>query len=137
MGFSVSGAAVLLFAGLLVAFGMWSTAAANSVERVTEAESARADDLREQRNTAIEITEATWSGSELSVTVENRGVTTLRESEFDVIVDGVYVEYQWESSISELIQPDQSRGLTVSRGTTPDRVKVVTLAGIAASTEVN
>lgn len=136
MGFSVSGAAVLLFAGLLVAFGMWSTATANSVERVQESETARLDRMLERTHTTIEITATTWDGADtLTVTVSNRGERSWWLSEMDVVVDGAY-RTAWSAGSPDLFRPGDSRQVNIDLSAKPDRVKLVADAGIADAAEV-
>lgn len=142
MGFSVSGAAVIIFAAFLVAFGMWSTATANGFERVSEAEADRTDGLLEGQNTAIEITSATWNGSDLTVDVENTGPAQLRLSTTDLLIDGRY-ESDWESGATvagdgdtDLWLTGETATITVALDSEPDRVKVVTESGVADTSGV-
>lgn len=143
MGFSVSGAAAIIFASLFIAFGMWSTAAANSVERVNEAEADRTDGLLEQQNTALAITSATWNGSHLVVDVENAGASQLRLGPTDLLIDGRY-ETGWEPGASvagdggtDLWLTGEIATITVSLDSQPDRVKIVTASGVADTAEVS
>jgi flagellar protein FlaF len=131
MGFSVSGSAVLLFAGLLVAFGMWSTAAANGLERVQEAESDRTDRLLEQRNTDVDVATANWNGAALTVDIENTGSAQVRVSAIDFVVDGVYTS-NWDSrSDSDILRPGETVVLSHDFSSQPGRVKIVTGSGVA------
>ena len=79
MGFSVSGAAAIIFASLFIAFGMWYSAGMNSFERVTEAQNDRTDTVLETSNTDIEIVSTTYAASEdnLTVRVNNTGTAQL------------------------------------------------------------
>jgi flagellar protein FlaF len=142
MGFSVSGAAAIIFASMFIAFGMWSTATANTVERVNEAEAARTDGLLEQQNTAIAITSATWDGSDLVVDVENTGASQLRLGPTDLLIDGRY-ETGWEPRASvagdggtDLWLTGETATIKVSLDSQPDRVKIVTASGVSATAEV-
>jgi flagellar protein FlaF len=137
MGFSVSGAAALLFAGLLVAFGMWSTAAANGVERVSEAEADRTERLLQHQNSGINISRTGWTGATLIVYVENTGVTQVRVSDTDIIVDGQYTSTWEKETASDLIRPGETVTLNRDFPSQPGRVKVVTGAGVADTLEVS
>jgi flagellar protein FlaF len=142
MGFSVSGGAAIVFAGLLLAFGMWSTATANTVERVNEAEAARTDGVLEQQNTAVEITGATWNGTHLIVDVDNAGAAQLRLSTTDLLIDGAY-ESDWTGNAT--VAGDAGTDLWLSGETAtielgldgqPDRVTVVAASGVSDTAEV-
>ena len=140
MGFSVSGAAALVFAAALIAFGAWHTAAADSFERVQAAEDDRADAALETANAAINITDASSDGSTLTVTVENTGPAQLRLSRTDLLVDGRYVD-GWQDTATvagdadtDLWLAGETLELTVSGD--PDRVKLVTTNGVADTTAV-
>lgn len=142
MGFSVSGSAAIVFAGLLLAFGMWSTATANSVERVNEAEAARTDGLLEQQNTAVDITSAAWNGTHLLLDVENTGAAQLRLSGTDLLLDGDY-EPDWTGNASVAGDPGTDLWLSGETATIelglpgkPGRVNVVTASGVSDTAEV-
>ncbi|MFB6311107.1 MAG: CARDB domain-containing protein [Salinirussus sp.] len=137
MGFSVSGTAVIVLTALLVAFGMWSTAAANSLEQVTESHHDAADRQLERTNTAVAISSASQSGSTVSFNIENEGTVSWYVSEIDVIVDGTYKSDWTVGGSSNLIRPGQSRGVRVGVSGTADRVKVVTPTGPSAVSEVS
>jgi flagellar protein FlaF len=133
MGFSVSGSAAIIFAGLFIAFGMWHGAASDAFERVSDAQQDETDATLGQQNTAIEITDA--SGT-LTVKVENTGSTTLALDETDVVVDNEY-QTGWRSgadvegdSTTDLWHPGQTLTLDVGVSS-PSRVKVTTEYGVA------
>lgn len=137
MGFSVSGSAVVIFAGFLVAFGVLSTAAAQHQERVAEAEQARSERVRAVQNTAITITDATWGGDGVSVWVKNTGTRTIRVSEIDLILDGAHEDWRFRSSATDLLRPGQEESLSISDiQTQPTRVKAITGLGIADTSGV-
>lgn len=144
MGFSVSSAAALIFAGMFVAFGVWHTATANSFERVSEAEAARTDAVLAQQNTALNVTTASYDAGadELTVAVENAGASQLRLSTTDLLVDGDYVT-GWQDGASvagdgatDLWLGGETVTITLSRTSQPGRVKVVAATGVAATAEV-
>jgi len=141
MGFSVSGSAALIFAGLLIAFGMWHTAASNSFERVSEAQSDRSDGLLDQKNTAAVIDSATYAGGTLTVQATNDGSTPLSLNETDLLVDNGY-ETDWRANATVdgdeetyLWLPGEQLTVEIDMGATPSRVKLATEAGVA-DTEV-
>lgn len=136
MGFSVSGATVVVLTALLVAFGMWSTAAANGLERVTEAQDAAAERQLDRTNTAIDIASATQTGSTVSVDVENTGTESWYVGELDLVVDGTY-ETDWTiGGSSDLVRPGETRTIDVTVGGTAGRVTVVAPTGPAAASGV-
>jgi len=95
MGFSVSGAAAIIFASLFIAFGVWFTATANSYDRVAEAQELRTDGTIESGNTAVEIVSATYNESgnqQLAVAVNNTGAAGLSLNATDLLVDGAFVD---------------------------------------------
>lgn len=139
MGFSVSGAAAIVFASLFIAFGMWYSAAGNSFERVADAEADRTDGVLEQRNTDVRIANATHNDTQAALTVEmdNAGASQLRLSASDLLVDGEYVT-GWPASTTvegdaetDLWLANETATITLDRTAKPDRVKVVTEAGVS------
>jgi flagellar protein FlaF len=144
MGFSVSGAAAIIFATMFVTFGMWFTASANSFEAISEAETDKADRALDAQNTAISITNVTYdtASNEVTVSVNNTGATQLSVETTDLLVDGQY-RSGWEDSATvagtdtRLWLTGEQLTMTVTTPTEPDRVKVVTESGVSAtSTEV-
>jgi flagellar protein FlaF len=137
MGFSVSGSAVVLFAGVLVAFGVLSTAAAQYQERVAEAEQSRGERVLAVQNTAITITDATWGGDGVTVTVKNSGSRTVRVSDLDLVLDGSHEAFTFPNSESDLLRPSEVDDLSISDvPTQPTRVKAITALGIADTSGV-
>ena len=143
MGFSVSGSAAIVFAGLFIAFGMFHSAATDSFERVSDAQQDQTNENVDQRNTAIDITSTSYDSGTgtLTVDVENTGATALSLNETDVIVDNTY-ETNWQDGATvggnaetDLLLPEETVTITISIGSQPDRVKVVTQHGVA-DTEV-
>ncbi|PSQ33255.1 flagellin [Halobacteriales archaeon SW_10_68_16] len=144
MGFSVSGAAAIIFASLFIAFGMWYSAGMNSFERVTEAQNDRTDTVLETSNTDIEIVSTTYAASEdnLTVRVNNTGTAQLSVSDTDLIVDGEYRTDWAESSVAgdretDLWLAGEQLKINVSASSQPDRVKVVADTGVADTAEVS
>lgn len=139
MGFSVSGSAAIIFVGMFIAFGMWYTAAADSFERVSDAEADRTDAAIEQRNTHVAVAGASYDADaeQLTVQVDNTGASQLRLSTTDLVVDGAY-EANWQSnatvagaSDTDLWLSGERLTITVAATSQPDRVKVVTETGVA------
>jgi flagellar protein FlaF len=139
MGFSVSGAAAIIFISLFIGFGMWYTAGMNSFERITDAQSDRTDRVVDTRNTEIEIVSADYNQSgeeEVSVVVDNTGAAQLSVSETDLLVDGQYVNSWNESSVEGNSETDlwlagEQLVINASRASAPERVKVVADTGVA------
>ncbi len=140
MGFSVSGAAAIIFASMFIAFGMWFTATANGFEQVNDAREDRTDHVLETANTAVNITAATYDVDNeiLEITVENVGASQLSLAETDLLIDGSY-ESGWESSAdvagdsgTDLWPPTKDLTITLSGVTSqPDHVKVITGTGVS------
>lgn len=141
MGFSVSGSTAILFIAMFVSFGVVYTASYNSFERVTEAKGGEMDQMLNQRNTGLNITDTTYSGGNLTVSVNNTGATSLNLEDTDVLVDGSYVtdsdvvDRDVDGDVdTSLWLPGETLSVTVN-ATSPARVKVVTGLGVA-DTEV-
>jgi flagellar protein FlaF len=135
MGFSVSGSAVVLFAGLLVAFGVLSTAAAEHQERVSGAEDAQSDRVLDVKNTAVTITDASWNGNAVNVDLRNDGSRSLRLSELSVVLDGTHETFS--TSHGDLVRPGEVAQITVDDvQTQPTRVKAITALGLADTSGV-
>jgi flagellar protein FlaF len=144
MGFSVSGAAAIIFISLFIAFGMWFTAASNTFEQVTEAEEMQADSTLESSNTELEITSATYNESgnrQLVVTANNTGAEGLSLNGTDLLVDGVFVD-GWQpdaevegNSGTDLWLSGEQLQITLDRSQ-PQRVKLVTESGVSATATV-
>lgn len=146
MGFSVSGATVILFIGAFISFSIAYGAVNNGVERVSDAYQEDTDRVLEQKNTALNITDTTvantGTGLYLNLTVNNTGATSLDVEDTDVLVDGSFVtgaDVETEEidgdGDTDLWLPGESLFVNVSVATEPERVKVVTGPGVA-ETEV-
>lgn len=145
MGFSVSGAAAIIFASMFIAFGMWYTAAADGFERVSEAQGARTDHVLATANTEINITSATYNDGDdiLEIQVENVGASQLSLERTDLLINGTY-EVGWQSSAdvagngqTDLWPPTKQLTITLSGvSSQPDHVKLVTGPGVSDTAEV-
>lgn len=144
MGFSVSASVAILFAALLIAFGMFHSAAYDTVERVTDAQEAAQDDLLAQQNTAINVTRAVFydANNTTRISVENVGATTLTVSGTDVLLNNDYMA-TLDTEVGNSTTTDlwQSGETLVAEAETPGidpanetvRVKVVSGPGIAGT----
>lgn len=100
MGFSITGTFAIVAIGLIVGFGVFQGAAANRLDRVSDARDAAGDDRLTRHNTAINITVATFdenlaldeSDDTVAINVTNEGATTLSVNETDVVVDNEYAD---------------------------------------------
>lgn len=140
MGFSVSGSAAIVFAGLFIAFGMFYSATANTAERVEDARGDWREDTLAQQNTAISITSATYySGNRsLIVRANNTGSTSLSIPETDLLLDNEYQTTFTELSVdgdssTDLWLPGETIRYNVSSIGRPGRVKLVTRTGVAGT----
>lgn len=143
MGFSVSGSAAIVFAGMFIAFGLFHAAASDSFERVSEARQAESDADLDQQNTAIVVSSASYDNGtdQITVEVENTGASTLSLNGTDILVDNEYIT-GWQSGATigtnaetDLWLPAETVTVTLSQTTRPEQVKVVTAHGVA-DTEV-
>jgi len=154
MGFSVSAATAVIFAGLFLALGIFYPAMVNSYERVQAADADQADRALEQANTDIRLDDATSAGggggNRLEVTLTNTGSTSLTVSETDVVVDGTYIQRsELDTTVTDVDNNDDSTtdlwlpGETLDITYNPagqfngDRVRVVTEHGVAVSGAIN
>ena len=150
MGFSVSAATAVIFAGLFLALGIFYPAMVNSYERVQAADADQADRALEQANTDIQLADATDGGNQLDVTLTNNGSTSLTVSETDVVVDGTYIQRsELDTTVVDVDGNDDSAtdlwlpGETLEITYNPtgqfngNRVRVVTEHGVAVSGAIN
>ncbi|CAI49138.1 fla cluster protein FlaF [Natronomonas pharaonis DSM 2160] len=143
MGFSVSGSAVIVFIGLVVAAGIAVPPLMGSVGNLASAQGTQIDQGTERLNTDVEIAAATYDddAEELDIELENTGTTSLSVADTDLLVDGAMqtdadnlattVEGDADA---ELWLPAETLTMTVGATTEPDRVKVVTENGIERAT---
>ena len=149
MGFSVSGATVIVFLGLVISFGMAYTAANNGVEQINDAYEDSTDDELTRHNTDVLIASASAASQgekwHLNVTVENAGSTTLSVADTDILIDGNYTPHTNDNMVVEVEDTDETalwlpgERLRVNATLTaePSRVKIVTGPGVSASTTVD
>jgi len=152
MGFSVSGAAAIIFISIFLAFGVWFTAASNSFDMVTDAQDDRADRSLAAENAALGETEAIYNSTTgmLTFNVTNTGTTTLSLSEMDLLVDGEYItDWQedavvaddaatdlWVSNETDLWLSNEQLSVTLERDEEPATVKLATVTGVNTQTTV-
>lgn len=143
MGFSTSGAAAILFIGLLVAAGIAYPTFEAASDRRADAIDDRDQRAVELRNTELAVESVTYNASTdaLNVTAENTGSSTLIISKTDLLVDGEYYG-GYDTSVDgtadrDLWHPGETLAMNATATTRPDRVKVVTQYGVAdVETEV-
>jgi flagellar protein FlaF len=139
MGFSVSGAAAIIFVSMFIAFGMWFTAASNGFDRVTDAQDGQSDTVLETSNTAIQVESAEYNQSDevLTITAQNTGTTELSLAATDLLEDGAFVA-DWEGNAT--VEGDATTDLWLSgeqlvielnRPSAPSRVKLVTASSVS------
>ena len=140
MGFSTSGATAIVFVGLLVGVGILSPTVESAGERVSDAESASRDRLLRQQNTAVVVAGTAYNASNdtLTVSVNNTGSTSLSVDRTDLLVDGRYRapdRFDVAGTANRTVwTPGTRLDLTVTGVLAePDRVKVVTGPGVAAT----
>jgi flagellar protein FlaF len=144
MGFSVSGATVILFLGIFISFGVAYTAANDGFERVSDAYTDSTDDELTRKNTAISVADASVANEGgqlyLNVSVNNTGSTALSVNDTDILIDGIYTEHTEmvtlevdDDDATDLWLPGETLQANVSVESRPARVKIVTGPGVAAT----
>ena len=141
MGFSVSGATVILFLGMVISFGIAYSGAFNGFERVNDAVGEDSERVLDQQNTRLAITNVSWetgTTNYLDVSVENTGSTTLSVNDTDLLVDNVYQETFENRTVdgdgdTDLWLPGETLTFTVTNESQPERVKVVSGPGISVT----
>ncbi len=145
MGFSVSGAAAIIFLSLFIAFGMMYTAADSSFHEIVSAQDERTDGTLETKNTAIELSAATYNEStnQLTLTANNTGTTVLSLTDTSLLVDNEFQE-GWEDGAAvdgfedtDLWAPGETVSITLSIASQPDRVTLATGTGVSTAMEVD
>lgn len=146
MGFSVSSSFAVIAFGMFVATSALYGATANAAE---DRQDARTDQQLHREtiaDTSINITSTTvlTTGCGVEVAVNNTGSTTLVVNETDLLVDGEY-RTGWEADATvdgdadtDLWHPGEQLVISVTEGVSeaPDRVKVVTGPGVAATERI-
>jgi flagellar protein FlaF len=142
VGFSVSGAAAIVFTGLFVAFGMWYGASYDSFERVSEAQHDRSERVLETKNVDIDVVTAEYATSTLTVEVDNTGATAIALNQTDILIDNGY-ETGWRDGAEVagdgdtwLWQSGEQLSVTFDESSQPDQVRVATARGVADTREV-
>jgi flagellar protein FlaF len=137
MGFSVSSAGAVIFISLFVTFGMVYSAVSNSTEQVNDAERLASDQFVDQRNTNLNVTQASYSSNTLVVEANNTGSTPLSLSETDLLVDNDHVaESEYDvltvdgRTDTDLWLPGETLRVEVSFPSRPDRVLVASEHGL-------
>ena len=140
MGFSVSGSAAIIFIAAFMSVGVLYSAAYNGYEQVQDADDQHAERVLERRNTAVDVTSVSYDSGKLTVNVTNEGSTSLSVNGTDLLVNGSFVprsDYvSWNvdgTTDTSLWLPGETYTMVVNASTRPDRVKVVTSPGNAAT----
>ncbi|WP_254839793.1 hypothetical protein [Natronomonas marina] len=142
MGFSVSGATVVVLVGLLVSTATLYPTLDRSRELQREATDDRAERLLDRQNTAISVENATYNrtSDELTVTLKNDGTTTLSTTRTDLLADGVYRDGATTAVAGdpgrEAWTPAETLTFTADLPTAPARVKIVTEGGVSVAATV-
>jgi flagellar protein FlaF len=141
MGFATAGGTAVIAVGLLVCFAVVYPPVESTVERVSEARDAAAEQRLDRRNTDVAVGNVTWTddasgpGGSLAVEVTNAGSTTLAVEGTDLLADGRYVADTSATVDGEpraVWVPGETLRLEASLPSgPPDRVKVVVDDGIA------
>lgn len=148
MGFSVSGAVALLLVAFLISFGAFYTASTGAFSEIQDAQVDQVDRNVEAINTDVEIGSARYNESGengLVIVANNTGATTIDINDSTLLVDGSYVGH-WQAdaeidgiSDRSLWIPQATLEITIERDeddSDPERVKLVTSNGIAATATV-
>lgn len=144
MGFSVSGATAVVFIGLLVSTATLYPAADAYAEHRVDALESRNERALMQQNTGVELGDVAYDTSTDTLTIEanNTGATTLSVTKLDLLVDGTYTATAAGdvvvagSATTGLWAPGEQLTITLTRSTTPDRVKLVTGPGVSVTARV-
>ncbi len=140
MGFSMSGAAAIIFIGLLASAATLVPAVQDATNAREAGMDARDERLLEKQNTAVEITDAMYyTNGTLIVRVENTGTTPLDANVTDLLVDGVYADPTTAvdgATERTLWTPGSELRFEDAFGALPDRVVVVTEQGIQVAASV-
>ncbi|GAB7009659.1 flagellin [Halorubrum trueperi] len=92
MGVSVSASTAIIVAGLFFAFTAFYPVAANSFDRVTDAQHGIQERSLEQQNTEFAVTNATYDDPTLTVNATNDGSVGLVASDATLVVGNEYVD---------------------------------------------
>lgn len=149
MGFSVSGSAIIIFIGLVVAAGVAVPPLLGSVGDLSGAQGTQIEQGTDRLNTDIEIIAAVYESGDpgtLTIELENTGTTTLSVESTDLLVDGeiqtksedgkqtgIVVEGDTDPD-AQLWLPAETLEITVEADAEPDRIKIVTENGVERAT---
>ena len=144
MGFSVSGSTAVILVGLLISAGTLYPALDHYTEQRADALTARSERALTQQNTALETGAVTYNTttSELTVTVQNTGASTLAVSKLDLLVDGSYQALPAAATavdndtMTDVWAPGEPMTITLTVTSTPSRIKLVTGPGVAVTAPV-
>lgn len=164
MGFSTSGAVIIILIGLLVAFSAIVPTVFDITDTTGDAFSEQNDQLRDQKNTAIVVksfesttdAEGVVTGATLNVT--NDGSRSLSVEHTDLVVNGAYyrtnasdaettiVADGGNRSSSDIWLPETHLEIEIKNGNLDseneiggdgDRIRLTTERGIAAAAEIS
>lgn len=149
MGFSTSGAVAVMLIGLMLAAGTLFPTLFAVGSATGDAFSSQSDQIRDQKNTDLEIRSAELENDTLTTNVTNEGTVTLELSSTDVLVDGQFVhpnettviDGDRETNETRLWPPGTELEIVIEDvderfGGDVDRVKVVTETAIADAAAV-
>jgi flagellar protein FlaF len=146
VGFSVSGSAVIVFVGVIIAVGVAVPPVLGSIGDLAGAHGDQIDRGTEQLNTDITIESAVYNQTrgELTINATNTGSTTLAINETSVLLDGEMQARSDDEILETAIDgtdaettlwlPGETLEMTIDAGTEPDRIKLVTENGIERTT---
>jgi flagellar protein FlaF len=145
MGFSVSGSAVIVFIGFVVAVGIAVPSVLGSVGELAGAQGEQIDRGTDRANTDVEINRTVYNETTglLAIELDNTGSTTLSVNDTSVLVNGTIrtrsgggiVETAVDGDTGATIWlPAEQLEVTVDAADAPGRVKIVTENGIEVTT---
>jgi len=137
MGFSTSGVVVLLFIVGLLAASVLVPTLFSLTSATGEAFNSQSEQIREQTNTGITITEATSNPVSVEFVAENTGTEPLEVNQKSILIDGEYVDREEidETSVdgnteTNLWLPGSTAEFEVETDG-ENRVKLITTNGVA------
>jgi flagellar protein FlaF len=144
MGFSVSGATVVVYVGLLVSAAVLYPAVSQYAEERTDAVDDGRERALDRQNAALGAANATYNASadRLVVTVTNSGTTSLAVDRVDLLLDG---EYHQVTADDTAVEGDGNTAawlggerlrIEILEPGAPGRVVVVTGPGLSVATTV-
>ncbi len=136
MGFSTTAAFTIIFITSLVVVGMVYSTFYEQLRDYVYQLKLEKEEINEKANTKLEILSLTAVGTntthDLTITVKNAGTVTLKVSKFDLLIDGVLVNFTYDR---DYLYPEtnvtiQANNLDGGTGTT-HRLKLVANNGYA------